>query len=131
LAAINHVFARLPNIDVLSRRHHQLAIAAWWVPQNTCVITSFFRVTLRDVVTMFTFAIVSSNAWARQCKTSGMTTAPAGKPPQTRQAEILDQSRCIGNNWEGELAIGNYRDPEKIGSYRECRISVSGIAIIL
>jgi hypothetical protein len=29
LAAINHVFARLPNIDVLSRRHHQLAIAAW------------------------------------------------------------------------------------------------------
>jgi hypothetical protein len=55
----------------------------------------------------------------------------------------------IGNNREGELAIGNYRElsgiigtrflpifPDnsqlgKIGSDRECRISVSGIAIIL
>jgi hypothetical protein len=73
LAIINHVFARLPNIAVLSRRRHQSAIASRRVPQNTCVITSFL-----DVVTMFTFAIVSSNAWARQRKTSGVT-APAGK----------------------------------------------------
>jgi hypothetical protein len=36
----------------------------------TRFITSFLRVTLRDVVTMFTFAIVSSNAWAQQHKTS-------------------------------------------------------------
>jgi hypothetical protein len=61
LAIINHVFARLQNIAVLSRRHHQsaMAIAARQVPQNTCVITSFLRVTLRDVVTMFTFAVLS------------------------------------------------------------------------
>jgi hypothetical protein len=78
LAIINHVFARLPNIAVLSRRRHQSAIAVRRVPQNTCVITSFLRVTLRDELTMFTFAIVSSNAWARQRKTSGVT-APAGK----------------------------------------------------
>jgi hypothetical protein len=79
LAIINHVFARLPaNIAVLSRRRHQSAIAARRVPQNTCVITSFLRVTLRDVLTMFSFAIVGSNAWARQRKTSGVT-APAGK----------------------------------------------------
>jgi hypothetical protein len=78
LAIINHVFAHLPNIAVLSRRRHQSAIAARRVLQNTCVITSFLRVTLRDVVPMFTFAIVSSNAWARQHKTSGVTS-PAGK----------------------------------------------------
>jgi hypothetical protein len=48
-------FARLPNIAVLSRHHHQSAIAVQRVPQNTCVITSFLRVTLRDKVTMFTF----------------------------------------------------------------------------
>jgi hypothetical protein len=58
-------------------------------------------------------------------------------------------SEKIGNNWEGELAIGNYWEllgiigtqflpifPDnsqsgKIGSDWECRISVSGIAIIL
>jgi hypothetical protein len=71
---------------------------------------------------------------------------------QTCRAEILDQSRCIGKNrenWEGELAIGNYRELSgiigtrflpifpnnsqsgKIGRDRECRISVSGITIIL
>jgi hypothetical protein len=55
LAIINHVFAYLPDIAVLSRHRHQSAIAAWQVPQNTCVITSFLRVTLRDEVTMFTF----------------------------------------------------------------------------
>jgi hypothetical protein len=60
-----------------------------------------------------------------------------------------DASGIIGNNREGELAIGNYRELSgiigtrflpifpnnsqsgKIGSDRECRISVSGIAIIL
>jgi hypothetical protein len=60
-----------------------------------------------------------------------------------------DASGKIRNNREGELAIGNYRElsgiigtrflpiilnREKsgvIGSDRECRISVSGIAIIL
>jgi hypothetical protein len=60
-----------------------------------------------------------------------------------------DASGKIGNNREGELAIGNYRElsgiigtrflpifPDnsqlgKVGSDRECRISVSGIAIIL
>ncbi len=52
LAIINHVFVHLPNIAVLSRRHHQSAIAVLRVPQNTCVITSFLRVTLRDVVTL-------------------------------------------------------------------------------
>jgi hypothetical protein len=83
LAIINHVFVRLQNIAVLSPcRHHQSVIVVRRVTQNTCVITSFLRVTLRDVVTMFNFAIVSSNAWA-------------GK---------------IGNNREGELAIGNYRE---------------------
>jgi hypothetical protein len=85
LAIINHVFARLQNIAVLSRRHHQSAIAARRVPRNTCVITSFLRVTLRDVVTMFTFAIVSSNAWARQRKTSGVA-APAGKASGAKHA---------------------------------------------
>jgi hypothetical protein len=85
LAIINHVFARLQNIAILSRCHHQSAIAARRVPQNTCVITSFLRDTLRDVITMFTFAIVSSNAWARQCKTSGMT-APAGKASHAKHA---------------------------------------------
>jgi hypothetical protein len=60
---------------------------------------------------------------------------------QTCRAVILDQSRCIGKNWEGEFAIGNIRknwdliSPNflsgKIGSDRECRISISGIAIIL
>jgi hypothetical protein len=79
LAIINHVFACLQNIAVLSRCCHQLAIVARRVPQNTCVITSFLRATLRDVVTMFTFAIVSSNAWVQQCKTSSMK-APAKKP---------------------------------------------------
>jgi hypothetical protein len=34
---------------------------------------------------MFTFAIVSSNAWARQRKTSGMT-APAGKASHDKYA---------------------------------------------
>jgi hypothetical protein len=81
LVIINHVFACLQNIAVLSRHCHQSAIAAWRVPQNTCVITSFLRVTLRDVVTMFTFAIVSTNAWVRQCKTSSGVTAPPEKPP--------------------------------------------------
>jgi hypothetical protein len=60
-----------------------------------------------------------------------------------------DASGKIGKNREGELAIGNYRElsgiigtrflpifPDnsqsgKIGSDRECSISVSGIAIIL
>jgi hypothetical protein len=28
----------------------------------------------------------------------------------TKPAEILDQSQCIGKNWEGELAIGNYQE---------------------
>jgi hypothetical protein len=53
-------------------------------------ITSFLIVTLRDVVTMFTFAIVSSNAWAWhgtfQCKTCGMTL-PAGKACQKSLAK--------------------------------------------
>jgi hypothetical protein len=78
LAIINHVFACQPNIAVLSCHRHQSVIVARRVPQNTCVITSFLRVTLRDVLTMFSFAIVGSNAWARQRKTSGVT-APAGK----------------------------------------------------
>jgi hypothetical protein len=34
---------------------------------------------------MFTFAIVSSNAWARQCKTSGVT-ASAGKASCAKHA---------------------------------------------
>ena len=60
-----------------------------------------------------------------------------------------DASGKIGNNREGEVVIGNYRElsgiigtqflpifPDnsqsgKIGSDQECRISVSGIAIIL
>jgi hypothetical protein len=116
------VFACLQNIAVLSCRHHQSAIAVWRVPQNTCVITSFLRVTLRDVVTMFTFAIVSSNAWARQHKTSGVT-APARKPhapnmPGSNSWPILMHQEKLG-------IIG------KVGKNRECRISISGIAIIL
>jgi hypothetical protein len=85
LALINHVFAHLQNIAVLSCRRHQLATAAWRVPQNTCVISSFLKVTLRDVVTMFTFAIVSSNAWAQQHKTSSVT-AQAGKASNAKHA---------------------------------------------
>jgi hypothetical protein len=85
LEIINHVFARLQNIAVLSCHYHQLAIAARQVPENTCVITSFLRVALRDVVTMFKFAIVSSNTWARQCKTSGVT-APARKALHAKHA---------------------------------------------
>ncbi len=100
LAIINHVFARLQNIAVLSCRRHQLAIAARRVPQNTRVITSFLRVTLRDVLTMFTFAIVSSNAWVRQCKTSGVT-APAGKASRAKHALTNpDALGKIGKNRE-------------------------------
>jgi hypothetical protein len=63
---------------------------------------------------MFTFAIVSSNAWARQRKTSGMTV-PAGKASCTKHAGQYfltnpDASGKIGNNREGELAIRNYRE---------------------
>jgi hypothetical protein len=87
LVIINRVFACLPNIAVLSRRRHQSAIAARRVTQNTCVITSFLRVTLRDVVTMFTFAIVRSNAWARQRKTSGVTV-PAEKASHAKHARL-------------------------------------------
>jgi hypothetical protein len=65
LVMINHVFSCLQNIAVLHAaitdqrlRHGEF--------HKTLVtlITSFLRVTLRDVVTMFTFAIVSCNAWA-------------------------------------------------------------------
>jgi hypothetical protein len=40
LAIINHVFVHLPNIAVLSCHHHQSVIAAWQVPQNTCLMLS-------------------------------------------------------------------------------------------
>jgi hypothetical protein len=51
-------------------------------------ITSFLRVTLRDVVTMFTFAIVSSNAWvwrhgAFQCKTCSVRSPARKALPNT------------------------------------------------
>jgi hypothetical protein len=114
-------------------------------------ITSFLRVTLRDVVTMFTFAIVSSNAWAQQRKTSSAGRESLAKHAGQKFLTNPDALGKIGNNREGDLAIGNYRelsgiignyrDPiipgnsdnsqsGKIGSDRECRISVSGIKII-
>jgi hypothetical protein len=96
------------------RRRHQSAIAVRQVPQNTCVITSFLRVTLRDVLTMFTFAIVSSNAWARQRKTSQRHDSAIRKSlaKHARQKFLTnpDASGKIGNNREGELVIGNYQE---------------------
>jgi hypothetical protein len=49
---------------------------------------------------MFTFAIVSSNAWVRQCKTSGVT-APAGKASRAKHALTNpDALGKIGKNRE-------------------------------
>jgi hypothetical protein len=63
---------------------------------------------------MFTFAIVSSNAWARQCKTSGVTASAGRKSLAIHATQKFltnpDASGKIGNNREGELAIGNYRE---------------------
>jgi hypothetical protein len=66
----------------------------------TCFITSFLRVTLRDVVTMFTFAIVSSNAWARQCKTSSSGRTSLAKHTGQKFLTNPDASGKIGNNRE-------------------------------
>jgi hypothetical protein len=116
LAIINHVFARLPNIAVLSR-HRASPIA---VVSNRCLIicimsstleisrhaskiTHFitsFLITLRDVVTMFTFAIVSSNTWARQCKTSSAGRTSLAKHARQKFLTNPDASGKIGNNRE-------------------------------
>jgi hypothetical protein len=119
LAIINHVFACLQNIAVLSRRHHQLAIAARRVPRNTCVITSFLRVTLRDVVTMFTFAIVSiamhgrdnakPAAWQRRPEKPRAPNTPGGDswpiPMHQEKLGIIGKVSWRSGN------IGNNRDP--------------------
>jgi hypothetical protein len=76
----------------------------------THFITSFLRVTLRDVVTMFTFAIVSSNAWARQHKTSSAGRTSLAKHAGQKFLTNPDASGIIGNNQEGELVIRNYRE---------------------
>jgi hypothetical protein len=73
-------------------------------------ITSFLRVTLRDVVTMFTFAIVSSNAWAQQCKTSSTGRKSLAKHAGQKFLTNPNALGKIGNNREGNLAIGNYRE---------------------
>jgi hypothetical protein len=63
---------------------------------------------------MFTFAIVSSNAWVRQRKTSGMTASASQKSLAKHAGQefltIPNASGKIGNNQEGELAIGNNRE---------------------
>jgi hypothetical protein len=60
---------------------------------------------------MFTFAIVSSNAWARQHKTSSTGRKSLAKHAGQKFLTNPDASGKIGNNREGDLAIGNNRDP--------------------
>jgi hypothetical protein len=60
---------------------------------------------------MFTFAtIVSSNAWAQQCKTSSASWTSLAKHAGQKFLTNPDASGKIGNNWEGDLVIGNYRE---------------------
>jgi hypothetical protein len=49
---------------------------------------------------MFTFAIVSSNAWARQCKTSSSGRTSLAKHTGQKFLTNPDASGKIGNNRE-------------------------------
>jgi hypothetical protein len=62
---------------------------------------------------MFTFAIVSSNAWEQQHKTSSSGRTSLAKHTGQKFLTNPDASGKIGNNRdnrEGDLAIGNYRE---------------------
>jgi hypothetical protein len=109
---------------------------------------------------MITFAIVSSNAWAAMTTQNQWHDSASRKSLAKHARQIFltnpDAAGKIRNNWEGQLVIGkllgiigNYQElsgiigtrflpifPDnsqsgKIGSGCECRISVSGIAIVL
>jgi hypothetical protein len=49
---------------------------------------------------MFTFAIVSSNTWARQCKTSSASRTSLAKHARQKFLTNPDASGKIGNNRE-------------------------------
>jgi hypothetical protein len=59
---------------------------------------------------MFTFAIVSSNAWVQQHKTSSTSQKSPSKHAGQKFLTNPDASGKIGNNREGDLAIGNNRN---------------------
>jgi hypothetical protein len=64
---------------------------------------------------MFSFAIVSSNAWVQQCKTTNAGQKSLAKHARWKFLTNPDASGKIGNNQEGDLVIGNNREPD----YRE------------
>jgi hypothetical protein len=59
---------------------------------------------------MFTFAIVSSNAWARQRKTSSSGRTSLAKHTEQKFLTNRNASGKIGNNREGDLVMGNYQE---------------------
>jgi hypothetical protein len=57
---------------------------------------------------MFTFAIVSSNAWAQNQLHDSASRKSLTKHARQKFLTNLNASGKIGNNQEGELAIRNY-----------------------